>query len=84
MPQAAPAAGACYGTVHRDAVRRRGEQLVQNAEGIPAAVLDDAHPSFIAGGGAGDEYGLALGTVGHAAAVAGKALDAQGENLVFL
>jgi hypothetical protein len=84
MPQAAPAAGACYRAVNRNAVRRGGEQLVQNAKGIPAAVLHDAHPCFVPGGGAGDKYGLAIGTVGHTAAVAGKAFDAQGQDLVFL
>ena len=68
MPQAAPAAGACYRAVNRNAVRRGGEQLVQNAKGIPAAVLHDAHPCFVPGGGAGDKYGLAIGTVGHTAA----------------
>ena len=84
MPQAAPAAGAGHRAVHRDTVRRGGEQLVQNAKGIPAAVLHDAHPCFVPGGGAGDKYGLAIGTVGHTAAVAGKAFDAQGQDLVFL
>ena len=79
-----PAAGACYRAVHRNAVRRGGEQLVQNAKGIPAAVLHDAHPGFVPRGSAGHEYGLAIGTVGNAAAVAGKALDAQGQDLVFL
>ena len=49
VPQAAPAAGAGDSTVHRDAVRRRSEQFVQDAEGIPAAVLDDTHLSLIAG-----------------------------------
>ena len=84
MPQAAPAAGACHRAVHRNAVRRGGEQLVQNAKGVPAAVLHDAHPCFVPGGGAGDKYGLAIGTVGHTAAVAGKTFDAQGQDLVFL
>lgn len=84
MPQAAPAAGACHRAVHRDAVRRGGEQLVQNAKGIPAAVLHDAHPGFVSRSSAGHEYGLAVGTVGNAAAVAGKALNAQGQDLVFL
>ena len=84
MPQPAAAAGAGDSAVHRDAVRRRGEQFVQDAEGIPAAVLHDAHPCFVPGGGAGDKYGLAIGTVGHTAAVAGKAFDAQGQDLVFL
>lgn len=32
----------------------------------------------------GDKYGLAIGTVGHTAAVAGKTFDAQGQDLVFL
>ena len=84
MPQAAAAAGAGYRAVHRDAVRRGGEQLVQNAEGVPAAVLDDAHLRLVAGGSARDKDGLALRRVGHAAAVVGKALDAQGEKLIFL
>lgn len=84
MPQAAPAAGACYRAVHRNTIRRGSEQLVQNAKGIPAAVLHDAHPGFVPRGSAGHEYGLAIGTVGNAAAVAGKALDAQGQDLVFL
>ena len=84
MPQAAPAAGACHRAVHRNAVRRGGEQLVQNAKGIPAAVLHDSHPGFVPRGSAGYEYGLAIGTVGNAAAVAGKAFDAQGQDLVFL
>lgn len=84
MPQAAPAAGACYRAVQRNAVRRGGEQLVQNAKGIPAAVLYNAHPGFVPRGSAGHEYGLTIGTVGNAAAVAGKALDAQGQDLVFL
>ena len=70
--------------VHRDAVRRRSEQFVQDAEGIPAAVLDDTHLSLIAGGSTRDEDGLALRRVGNAAAVAGKTLDAEGEKLVFL
>ena len=84
MPQAAPAAGTCYRAVHRNTIRRGSEQLVQNAKGIPAAVLHDAHPGFVPRGSAGHEYGLAIGTVGNAAAVAGKALDAQGQDLVFL
>ena len=84
MPQAAAAAGAGDSAVHRDAVRRRGEQFVQDAEGIPAAVLDDTHLSLIAGGSTRDEDGLALRRVGNAAAVAGKTLDAEGEKLVFL
>ena len=84
MPQAAAAAGAGYRAVHRDAVRRGGEQLVQNAEGVPAAVLDDAHLRLVTGGSARDKDGLALRRVGHAAAVVGKALDAQGEKLIFL
>ena len=84
MPQAAPAAGACHRAVHRDAVRRGGEQLVQNAKGIPTAVLHDAHPGFVPRGSAGHEYGLTIGTVGNAAAVAGKALNAQDQDLVFL
>ena len=84
MPQAAPAAGACHRAVHRNTIRRGSEQLVQNAKGIPAAVLYDAHPGFVPRGSAGHEYGLAIGTVGNAAAVAGKALDAQGQDLVFL
>ena len=84
MPQAAPAAGACYRAVHRNAVRRGGEQLVQNAKGIPAAVLYNAHPGFVPRSSAGYEHGLAIGTVGNAAAVAGKALNAQGQDLVFL
>ena len=84
VPQAAPAAGAGDSTVHRDAVRRRGEQFVQDAEGIPAAVLDDTHLSLIAGGSTRDEDGLALRRVSNAAAVAGKTLDAEGEKLVFL
>ena len=84
VPQAAAAAGADDSAVRRDAVRRRGEQLVQDAEGIPAAVLDDTHLSLIAGGSTRDEDGLALRRVGNAAAVAGKTLDAEGEKLVFL
>ena len=80
VPQAAAAAGSRHG----DAVRRRGEQFVQDAEGIPAAVLDDTHLSLIAGGSTRDEDGLALRRVGNAAAVAGKTLDAEGEKLVFL
>ena len=84
VPQAAAAAGAGDSAVHRDAVRRRGEQFVQDAEGIPAAVLDDTHLSLIAGGSTRDEDGLALRRVGNAAAVAGKTLDAEGEKLVFL
>lgn len=83
VPQDAPAAEAGDSTVHRDAVRRRGEQFVQDAEGIPAAVLDDTYLSLIAGGSTRDEDGLALRRVGHAAAVAGKTLDAEGEKLVF-
>ena len=40
--------------------------------------------SVISDEGLSKEYGLAIGTVGNAAAVAGKALDAQGQDLVFL
>ena len=84
MSQTAPAAGAGHGAVHRNTIRRGSEQLVQNAKGIPTAVLHDAHPGFVPRGSAGHEYGLAIGTVGNAAAVAGKALDAQGQDLVLL
>lgn len=84
VPQAAAAAGACHGAVHRDAVRRGGAQGVQNAEGIAAAVLDDADVGFIAGGGAGHEHGLAVRRVCHAASVVGKPLDGQGQHLIFL
>ena len=84
MPQAAAAAGACHGTIHRDTVRRRSEHLVQNTEGIALAVLNDAHPGFVAGGGTGNKHGLTVGTVCYAAAIAGKTLYAQGENLIFL
>ena len=84
MPQAAAAAGACHGTIHRDTVRRRSEHLVQNTEGVALAVLNDAHPGFVAGGGTGNKHGLTVGTVCYAAAIAGKTLYAQGENLIFL
>jgi predicted RNA-binding protein with TRAM domain len=84
VPQAAAAAGACHGAVYRDAVRRGGAQGVQNAEGIAAAVLDDADVGFIAGGGAGHEHGLAVRRVRHAASVVGKPLDGQGQHLIFL
>ena len=84
MPQAASAARPRYRAVHRDAVRGGGKQLVQDAKGITTAVLDDAYLGFIARGGAGYEYGFAIGTVGNAAAIAGKALDAQGQDLIFL
>lgn len=83
MPQAAAAAGACHGTIHRDTVRRRSEHLVQNTEGVALAVLNDAHPGFVAGGGTGNKHGLTVGTVCYAAAIAGKTLYAQGENLIF-
>ena len=56
----------------------KGEQFVQNAERIPAAVLDDTHLSLIAGGSTRDEDSLALRRVGNASAVAGKTLDAEG------
>lgn len=84
VPQAAAAAGACHGAVYRDAVRRGGAQGVQNAEGIAAAVLDDADVGFIAGGGAGHKHGLAVRRVCHAASVVGKPLDGQGQHLIFL
>lgn len=84
MPQAAAAAGACHGTIHRDTVRRRSEHLVQNTEGVALAVLNDAHPGFVAGGGTGNKHGLTVWAVCYAAAIAGKTLYAQGENLIFL
>ena len=84
VAQAAAAAGACHGAIHRDAVRRGGEHFVQDAEGIAPAVLHDAHAGLVAGGCAGDEHGFALRAVGHAAAVAGQALHLQGEDLILL
>ena len=84
VAQAAAAAGAGHSAVHRDAVGRGGEHLVQNTESVALAVLDDAHPGFVAGGSAGNEHGLAVRAVGHTAAVAGQPLDAQGEELVLL
>lgn len=84
MPQAAAAAGACHSTIHRDTVRRRSEHLVQNTEGVALAVLNDAHPGFVAGGGTGNKHGLTVWAVCYAAAIAGKTLYAQGENLIFL
>ena len=84
MPQTAPAAGAGHGAVHRDAVGRGGAQAVQNAEGIAAAVLDDADIGLIAGGSAGHEHGLTVRRVCHAAAIIGKPLDGQRQHLIFL
>ena len=84
MPQAAAAAGTGHSTVHRDAIRRGLEHLVQNAESIALAVLDDAYPGFIAGRCTGNEHGLTLRAVGDTAAIAGQALYLQSENLIFL
>ena len=84
MPQAAAAAGSRHGTVHWNAVRRGGAQMVQNAKGVALAVLYDAHIGFVTGGGTRHKNGLAVRAVGHTAAVAGKPLDAQGQDLVLL
>lgn len=84
VAQTAPAAAARRRAVHRDAVRRGGQQLVQDAVGIAAAVLDDADLGLVSRSGAGDEDRLPLRRVGHAAAIAGQALDAQGEELIFM
>ena len=58
--------------------------MVQNAKGVALAVLYDAHIGFVTGGGTRHKNGLAVRAVGHAAAVAGKPLDAQGQDLVLL
>ena len=84
VAQAAAAAGAGHGAVRRDAVGRGGKHLVQNAEGVALAVLDDAHPGFVAGGSAWNEHRFTVRAVGHAAAVAGQPFDTQGEELVLL
>ena len=84
MPQAAAAAGASRRAVYRDTVRRGHPQAGQDAEGVAPAVLDDADISYITGGSAGDKDGLAVRAVGDAASVVGKALDGQGQDLIFL
>ena len=84
MTQAAAAAGTGGRAVYLHAVGRGGEQLVQNAKRVAAAVFDDLDPRFIAGGSVGYKNGLAVRGVGHAAAVAGKALNAEGQELIFL
>ena len=84
MTQAAAAAGTGGRAVYLHTVRRGGEQLVQNAKRVAAAVFDDLDPRFIAGGSVGYKNGLAVRGVGHAAAVAGKALNAEGQELIFL
>ena len=84
MAQAAAAAGPGRRTIHRDAVGRGGQQLVQNAEGIPAAVLDDPDPGGVAGGRTRDEDRFAVFRMGDAAAVVGQPLDLQVQQLIFL
>ena len=84
VPQAAAAAGPGSGAVYLHPVGGRDEHLVQNAEGVALAVFDDLHPGLVAGGGVGHKDGLAVGRVGHAAAVVGKPLDGQFKQLVFL
>ena len=84
MPQAAAAAGTGYGAVQRDAVGGGGQDLVQNTKGVTPAVFYDAHLCLIAGGGTGNKNSFAVGAVRHTAAIAGKALDLQGQDLVFL
>lgn len=84
VAEAASAAGPGGRAVRGDAVGRGGQQLVQNAEGIPAAVLDDLDPGRVAGGCARDKDGLAVLRVGDAAAVVGQPLDLQGQKLIFL
>ena len=84
MAQTAAAAGSGRRTIHRDAVGRGGQQLVQNAEGIPAAVLDDPDPGGVAGGCTRDEDRFAVFRMGDAAAVVGQPLDLQVQQLIFL
>ena len=84
VPQAAAAAGPGGGAVHLHPVGGGHQHLIQDAEGVALAVFDDLHPGLVAGGGVGHKDGLAVGRVGHAAAVVGKPLNGHFKQLVFL
>ena len=83
VAQAAPAAGACYRAVRRDAVGRGLVDLLHDAKGVPLAVFHHPGLDLVAGSGAGHKDRFAF-PMADAAAVAGQPLDGEGDDLVFL
>ena len=83
MPQAAPAAGAAHGAVRFLAAGAGGHDALNAPVGIGLERFDDTHLQHIAGRAARHEHGHAARGAANAGPVAGKALNGQGQQLIF-